>query len=297
MKVRRAAFSGRTSMASGYLHPVLRHIRRLAIGHSGTALADAELLERFVSRRDEAAFSALLERHGPMVWGVCRRLLRDSHRAEDAFQATFLVLVRKAGAIGQRERLANWLYGVAVRVALRARVQVAQRQERERALPEVPAVTADTTPQFDLNAVLDEAVQRLPARYRLPVVLCYLQGKTNAEAAADLGWPEGTVFSRLARARERLRQQLGRRGIALSAGALAAAMQQQLPAVPPSTINDTLHLALLTLAGPAAAPAVVSPPVAALAEGVMRAMFFTQVKTIATAAALIVLLAGSGLLA
>src|SRR5262245_52285388 len=120
-------------MAAGHLHPILRHIQRLA-ARTGSDRADAELLERFVSQHDEAAFTALLARHGPMVWGVCRRVLRDPHRAEDAFQATFLVLVRKAGDIGRRELLANWLYGTALRVALRARMQAARRQEREQVM-------------------------------------------------------------------------------------------------------------------------------------------------------------------
>src|SRR5262249_18374088 len=158
---------------------------------------DAELLERFVSRRDESAFAALMARHGPMVFGVCRRVLRHAQDAEDAFQATFLVLVRRAAAIGRRDLLGNWLYGVACRGAGRARQGAARRQAREAADTDRLAGMAGEAGAPELSGVLHEEVQRLPARYRGPVVLCYLEGRTNEEAARELRWPIGTVKGRL----------------------------------------------------------------------------------------------------
>jgi RNA polymerase sigma factor (sigma-70 family) len=283
-------------MPTGYLHPLLCQIRRLATLQTGNSATDAELLERFVGRRDEAAFTHLLTRHGPMIWSVCRRILPDVHRAEDAFQATYLVLLRKAGAIGRRERLANWLYGVAFRVALDARAQAARRRQRERVMPEVPAAeVAEPAPRRDLSALLDEEVHRLPARYRTPILLCYYQGKTNAEAAADLGCAEGTVFSRLARARDCLRKRLERRGLALASGTLAATLAQQAAAVsvPPGVLQATLHTTLRTATPEAAATGVVSSPVTALVEGVLKSMFIRKLQTGVALVATTLLLAGS----
>jgi RNA polymerase sigma factor (sigma-70 family) len=269
-------------MATGHVHPLLCHLRRLAASQTNSSTTDAELLERFVSRRDEVAFTGLLSRHGPMIWSVCRRILADVHRAEDAFQATFLVLVRKAGAVGRREHVASWLYGVALRVALDSRAQAARRSQRERAMPEVPTMEhAEATPRCDLRVLLDEEVHRLPTQYRTPILLCYYQGKTNAEAAAELGWAEGTVFSRLARARDYLRKRLQRRGLALASGALTATLAQQASAasLPPGLLQATLHAALSTATAGAASAGAVSPPVAALAEGVLKAMFLRKLYT------------------
>jgi RNA polymerase sigma factor (sigma-70 family) len=286
-------------MATGRLHPLLGHIRRLAALQADSSATDAELLEGFVSRRDEVAFTRLLTRHGPMIWSVCRRILADVHRAEDAFQATFLVLVRKAGAIGRREHLANWLSGVAFRVALDARAQAARRQQRERVMPEVAAIElAEATPRCDLSALLDEEGHRLPSRYRTPILLCYYQGKTNAEAAAELGWAEGTVFSRLARARDYLRKRLQRRGLALATGALTATLAQQASAasLTPGLLQATLQVALSTATAGVAAAGAVSPPVAALAEGVLKSMMIRKLYTGVALVVTTLLLAGSAVL-
>src|SRR6516162_4079840 len=164
-------------------------------------LTDRELLERFATRRDEEAFAQLVRRHGPLVLGVCRQVLRQEQDAEDAFQATFLVLSRKAGSIRSAEALPNWLYGVASRLARRMRGAVARRQAREVALVEPPTSEPGPGGELgDLGPVLHEEIGRLPDKYRLPFVLCYLDGKTNEQAARQLGCPAGTVFSRLARA-------------------------------------------------------------------------------------------------
>jgi RNA polymerase sigma factor (sigma-70 family) len=212
-------------MATGQLSTVLGHLRRLAGGTDGGDLTDAQLLERFATGNQEAAFAALVQRYGPMVLGVCRRILHNPDDAEDAFQATFLILVRKAGAIRNRAALGCWLHQVARRVALRARAdQVSRRRHEGRVAPgQAPDFIAAVVWR-DLQPVLDEEVGRLPDRYRVPFVLCYLEGKTYAKVARQLRCLPGTVSHRLARAREMLRLRLVRRGLALPAGILAAAL-------------------------------------------------------------------------
>ncbi len=181
------------------LHAVLHQLRRVVARERTDELSDAQLLDDFVQRRDEAAFELLVWRHAGLVLGTCRRLLRDRHEAEDAFQATFLVLIRKAATISRRDSLGSWLHRVAVRIAQRARAQAARRMTA--ALPEeVPAPEPkDDLLWRDLRPVLDEEVSRLPEKYRRPFVLCYLEGNTNEQAARQLGCPRGTILSRLAR--------------------------------------------------------------------------------------------------
>ena len=224
-----------------------------------------------------------MRRHGPMVWGVCRRVLRNHHDAEDAFQATFLVLVRKAASIASRELLANWLYGVAHQTALKARATAAKRKGRERQVTEMPepAVTQQDLWR-DLQPLLDEELSRLPDKYRGVIVLCDLEGKTRKEAARQLGCPEGTVAGRLARARTMLAKRLTRRGVALSGGALAAVLSQQAASagVPASVVASTIKAASLLAAGKAAATGAISVKVAALTEGVMKAMLLTKLKAV-----------------
>src|SRR5262245_48264626 len=169
-------------MAHGPLADVLRYLRRFAPSDAATE-TDRALLERFIEQRDQAAFETLLSRHGPMVWGVCRGLLYDRHAAEDAFQATFLILVRKAGSIGRRDLLANWLYGVAQRVARWARATAARRHDCEQPTVELAARDADDAASRDFVRIIHEELDRLPAKYRSPVVLCCLEGKTYEEAA------------------------------------------------------------------------------------------------------------------
>jgi RNA polymerase sigma factor (sigma-70 family) len=176
---------------------------------------DGQLLERFVSRRDESAFAALVRRHGRMVLGVCRRVLGDAHHAEDASQAAFLVLVRKAASLGRPPSLANWLYAVAYRTALKARANAARRWACERqAVPLPPTAPPDEVVRREARAALDEELSRLPECYRAPLVLCYLEGRTNEDAARALGWPTGSISYWLARGRAILRERLTRRGLA-----------------------------------------------------------------------------------
>jgi RNA polymerase sigma factor (sigma-70 family) len=271
-------------MTDGPLSDVLRHIRRIALTAESADMDDGRLLERFIGQRDETAFEALLRRHGPMVLGVCRRLLREPNDIEDAFQATFLVLLRKASSLGKRELVANWLYGVAYRTALKARTQAARMRAHARPLTDVHAEESETEIEWkDLRPVLDEEVQRLPAKYRVPVVLCYLEGKTFEEAAHQLGWPAGTVSGRLARARQLLRTRLTRRGLELHGGLPATALAQAASAALPAQLKIATVRAAVTLTAKGAGTAYVIPAsVVTLMEGVLQAMFMTKVKVAAT---------------
>jgi RNA polymerase sigma-70 factor (ECF subfamily) len=270
-------------MLDGQPSPVLRLIRRMARPRDACTDGDAQLLQRFAACRDEAAFAALVQRHGPMVLGVCRRALSCAEDAEDAFQATFLVLVRKAGSLRRPELRANWLYGVACRTAARAKAEAARRRTHERRAVNPHAVEpVDEVLWRDLRPVLDQEIRWLPDRYRAPFVLCYLEGRTNREAADRLGCPEGTVVSRLASARARLRRRLAGRGVALSAGAvLALASDNALSAAVPAPLAEaTVKAAIGFAAGHAAAAGSVPARVAALTEGVVQAMWMNQVKAL-----------------
>lgn len=271
---------------------MVRHLGGAARLQSALARSDAQLLEQFAVGRDQAAFEALLHRHGPLVFGVCRRMLFDAHDAEDAFQATFLVLARRAGQIARRSLLSNWLYGVAFRVAARARRNAARRRAIER--PDVdPAAVAESREPADpdLGPVLHEELQRLPDKYRGPVVLCYLEGKTTEAAADQLNWPVGTVKTRLDKARELLRSRLTRRGAALTAGLWAA---DALTAAPPAPLlGGTVQAALPFAAG----HAVASTHVLTLSTGVLRAMFLNKLKAVAAAALAVAVILGTGGLA
>jgi RNA polymerase sigma factor (sigma-70 family) len=286
-------------MRTGPFANFLRQMRSLALREDAARQEDARLLDRFVAQRDESAFEALVRRHGPMVLGVCRRLLPDPCDAEDAFQATFLVLLRKAPSLGRRERVAQWLFGVARRTALHARRSAARRQthEKQAARPPFTDDSEDLT-WHDLRPVLDDELDRLPEKYRAPVILCYLEGKTFNEAAALLDWPAGTVSGRLARAREILRQRLTRRGVALTVGLLSVALAERgSAAVPVSLMVATMRAAHALVAGNAPAVAAVSPSAAALMEGVLQAMFLKQVKTALTVTlSLIFLVLAAGVL-
>jgi RNA polymerase sigma factor (sigma-70 family) len=271
-------------MPHGSLSAIVEYIRQIGRRGPAAVSTDGQLLERFIAQRDEEAFSALVQRHGPLVLTVCRRLLHNYHDVEDAFQATFLVLVRKAGSIAKRESAASWLHGVAHRTALRAKTAIARRTALEKQT--TPLSAPDCMQEVilhDLRLILDEEVQRLPERYRLPFVLCYMEGKTNEEAAALLGCPKGTVLSRLSRAREKLRGRLSRRGLGLSAGLIPTMLSQSAvsAAVPASLAEATAKAAMAFAAGQAATAAVVSAHVVALTERVLNSMFINKFKEVA----------------
>jgi RNA polymerase sigma factor (sigma-70 family) len=281
-------------MASERTSPVIQFLRRIAGPPPDEDVTDRHLLERFVAARDEAAFAALVQRHGPMVLGVCRRLLHDAHEAEDAFQATFLVLAHKARSIGRPELLGPWLHGVAYRTAARAR-QAARRRAREREAAAMPdGDPAVEVAWRELCQVLDEELGRLAQKYRAPLVLFYLGGKTTEEVAQLLGCPKGTVLSRLARGRDRLRTRLVRRGVALSVGVMVGVLTEQAApaAVPAPLALGTVKAAVLTAAGQAAAGAI-PPTVAALTKGVLRSMLLSKLKVVA-AVVLVVAVASLG---
>jgi RNA polymerase sigma factor (sigma-70 family) len=254
-------------MARGQLNFLLRRLHRLA---DGGARTDGQLLHDFVLRHEEAAFAEMVQRHGPMVLAVCRRLLPQDADAEDAFQATFLVLARRAPSIRQRESAAGFLYGVAWRIASRIRAQATRRPASSSVVPISREDPATEAARRELRQVLDAELSQLPEKYRTPVVLCYLEGCSHADAAGRLGWPEGTVKGRLARARDLLRGRLARRGLALSAAALAAGLSREAVAVPvPATLlTSAVHVGCL--AATAQGTAALSGRVAALAEGTLR---------------------------
>lgn len=254
---------------------LLRYLRRVT-DPDCAQVGDGQLIERFLAERDEAAFTALVRRHGPMVYALCRRLLHNEHDAEDAFQATFLVLARKAASVRRHRSLGGWLHEVAYHLALRAKTSAAKRQKREqeeRPMTPVddPALEAE---RRELLALLDEELRQLPSKYREALILCYLEGKTNEQAAEQLGWPLGSMSRRLARGRELLRLRLLRRGVTLS---LAALTTQTALAAP--LIRSVAHAAL-AFVNPSAS-VVVSPRVVELAEGVLKSMFATKLKIVA----------------
>jgi RNA polymerase sigma factor (sigma-70 family) len=284
-------------MAASPLSPVIEHLRRFAFLADAAVMTDEQLLDSFVRRRDELAFEVLIRRHGGMVMGVCRRVLGGYHDAEDAFQATFLVLSRKAASICVGGSLANWLYCVAFHTALKAKAVAAKRRKREHEVAEMPKPeSAPPEHGRELHALLDQELSRLPEKYRVAIVLCDLEGRTRKEAAHQLGCPEGTVATRLARGRALLAKRLTQRGVTLSAAAIAGseALSIASACVPsPLVITTTTKAAALYASGKTIA-GVVSSNVAALAAGMLQTMVMTKLKTIALAALAIGLVAVGG---
>jgi RNA polymerase sigma factor (sigma-70 family) len=275
---------------------VSRWIRRMT--HEVSGASDAQLLDRFAVNRDEAAFELLLWRHAWLVFGVCPRVLHNWHDAEDAFQATFLALARRAGRIAKQEAVPAWLHKVAYRVALTAQARRDANEKRrrvDRQIPASPGVEAALEAQ-ELRSILDQEIGRLPERFRAAVVLCYLEGKSVDEAALLLDCPRGTVASRLARARAYLRSRLAGRGLVLTA---ALAISSRAGAVPgPLSLIPTLTAAALCYTASGAVAEIGVPPrVTSLTEEVLRAMFLHKLKTGIglVAAAISILLAGGGL--
>jgi RNA polymerase sigma factor (sigma-70 family) len=272
-------------MAGDRIHNLVTYLRRTAAPAGVPAVPDVQLLERFLTRRDESAFELLVWRHSKMVLGVCRRVLGDAHEAEDAFQATFLVLAQKAASAARHRSPGGWLYTVAYRVALRARARRAARAGRERPLDEPPP-TADPGPEGEaagreVRRAIDEEVSRLPEKYRVPFVLFHLEGRSSAEVARELGCPVGTVESWLARARARLRSGLARRGLAPAPGLLAALAPRE-GWLPPSAA-----VARAALAACRGGTGAVSAEAAALAGEVVQALGVAKGKVAVVVAALL----------
>jgi RNA polymerase sigma factor (sigma-70 family) len=264
-------------MGLGRMGMVVNQFQRLYSGGSVVGLGEWELLRRYLDRGDEDAFRAIVSRHGPMVMAVCRRVLGEARDVEDAFQVTFLILAQKAGKLSQGDSVGHWLYGVAYRVALRARTASARRQARERAVPSPEVTSGDDPSGFELGVVIDEELVKLPRKYRAPVVLCYLEGLTHEEAAEQLDWPIGTVKGRLSRARDLLKGRLSRRGLAPeSLASVVGLLQGSRAVVSPSLIERTAKAALEIAAG--RATGMVSASAAALLEEGVRTMFFHKLK-------------------
>jgi RNA polymerase sigma factor (sigma-70 family) len=275
-------------MATG-LTTVLAQLRQADRGPT-----DGQLLARFVAARDEASFASLVRRHGPMVLGVCRRILHDFHEAEDAFQATFLVLARKAASVVRRESVGCWLYGTAYRTAMEARTMSARRRAREKPMPDLPHPEILPIEAQDWRPLLDRELSRLPEKYRRAIVVCDLEGRPRREAARLLRIAEGTLSSRLARARTLLAKRLTRCGVTLSATVLAGllcrgAASARMPAV---LVNSTARAAMLLAAGQVAA---VATPAALLMKEVMKTMLLKKLRLLAGVVLVLAVLGAVGL--
>jgi RNA polymerase sigma factor (sigma-70 family) len=280
-------------MATRPLGEVLRYLRQIAAQADSSRL-DAELIERFVAAHDEAAFASLVERHGPLVLGVCRRVLRNHHDAEDAFQATFLVLARKARHIRQRAALAGWLYKVAYHLSVKLRASAERRRQAERQPPTARQQPADDQITWgDLRMVLDEELDRLPEKYRTPLLLCCLAGRTRDEAAEQLGWTLGALKMRLERGRQLLRARLARRGLTVSAALLAMLLAQHATASPvPAVVATTIVKASMLFAA-GTTSAALSAQAVSLA-GSALSVGASKTKLLVAAAALLSFLGMAG---
>ena len=261
-------------------------------------LGDGQLLERFITVRDEVAFEELIARHGPVVLGICRRWLDDPRDIEDAFQATFLILIRKAGSLRDRNALSCWLYGVALRVVRRASANAVRRRVRERPISGEPAGrgrAADGCTGDDVAAIVDEEIRRLPENQQLAVILCLREGYTHEAAASQLGWPLGTVKSRIAAARRTLTRRLTRRGLAPSG--LAAILRPGLglgepsKAISPHLVRLTVEKAMGSAAKPGIATATTSATIASLVKDVLKMMLVARIRSAALVALALVPLA------
>jgi RNA polymerase sigma factor (sigma-70 family) len=279
--MREADLGGETSLATEPINRLIQHLVS-SFSHDGAGKTDGELLDSFILHKDEAAIAALVRRHGPMVWGVCCRMLRNDHDAEDAFQAAFLVLVQKAATLPNRETVGNWLYGVAHQTALRMRALAAKRNVRERQLVVMPEIASPEKSAWDdLQPALDQELARLPDKYRALIVLCDLEEKTRKDVARQLSIPEGTVASRLATAREMLAKRMSRHGITVSSVLLGSILSPHASSanVPVEAISSTIKAATLVAAGQGVAGAA-SATVATLTIGVTKAMLMSKIKTV-----------------
>jgi RNA polymerase sigma factor (sigma-70 family) len=273
-------------MPTGHANRLLPSLRRVVLVRQTAELSDGQLLAAFVGDKDGDAFAALVRRHGAMVLGVCRRVVGDTHTAEDAFQAVFVVLARRAACVRPREGVGNWLYGVAFRTAIKARSVLARRRSREKqveTMPDTPA-PAPADVWSDLQPVIDDELSRLPVKLRLPVILCDLEGRPQREVAKHLGVPPATLATRLATARRTLAKRLGKRGVALSGGALAGVLSSQAAALAVShRLADGVVRAAEAVAAGEGVAALVSAQAVQLSEGVMRIMLVTKLKAVGVA--------------
>jgi RNA polymerase sigma factor (sigma-70 family) len=278
------------------LQTILDHIQRRMRPSLSGVVTDAELLERFLQDRDEASFELLMWRHGPMVYGVCRRILHQTQDAEDAFQAAFLMLSRKADSIGKRESISGWLYTVAYRIALRAKSRSMRRSQVEKPLDDLPidlksCDPVDLTAWRELRRMLDAELSQIPEKYRTAFILCHLEGKTCEEAAEHLGCPRGTVQSRVGRARERLRSRLMLRGWTPASSTLTSLLEQHgqsLGVLSPVLVHATVHSAVLLALGKAL-DGLVRPSIFELMRETVSEMHLTRLRYLSILAILAIL--------
>src|SRR5262245_8888705 len=266
-------------MAEQQLSDVIRYIRRVAGTHH-KAWTDRQLLTEFATRNDQAAFTTLVKRHGPMVMGICRRVLHQVQDAEDAFQATFILLARRSTRIRKQESLASWLHGVAFRMAHNAKRSASRRRKYEGTVQPASALSPTAELEWrEVQAILDDEIQRLPEIYQAPFILFYLENRKHADIARQLGIREGTIWSRLAHARRLLHERLSRRGVALPVvlGLVAVSEGAAWAAVPGSLVASVVQAATLSAAGGAIAD-VASAKVTALLEGMSHAMTINKCK-------------------
>jgi RNA polymerase sigma-70 factor (ECF subfamily) len=282
-------------MPAGQLERTLRHLRNVARQHEDGPVKDAKLLERFIAHRDEEAFELLVRRHGPMVLGVCKRVLGNATDAEDAFQATFLVLVRKATSIRPRSRVGNWLHGVAHKTALKANAMNRTRRAKEREAGEARGGKGADDTREPLLEVLDAELNALPEIYQAPIVLCDLEGLSYREAAGRLGCPPGTLSGRLTRARALLARRLALRGASVSTAVLPGLLAREvLVGVPPSLLDQTVRASLVVAGGKAFTEAVVSAKVVSLSEGVLKMLLLSRLKVVTAGFLLLVAVVAAG---
>ena len=297
IKVEEREFEPGGAVAKRPGNAVVQQLCEVIHGPEADQATDAQLLDAFITRRDQAAFEAIVRRHGPMVLGVCRRILRNHHDAEDAFQATFLVLVHKADSIRPRGLVANWLHGVACNTARKAKAAISRRQLREMQVTQTSEPeTAPPDPGLDLLPLLDQVLMCLPEKYRLPIVLCDLQGLSIKEAMQQLGWPQGTVAGRLARGRELLARRLAGRGLVVPAGLLSGVWLPHAASasIPHLLVLFTVRFASAVAAGQQATTAAIPAKVVTLTEGVLKAMLLTRLKIVGVVVVAVLLLLGGG---
>ncbi|HEV3116956.1 MAG TPA: sigma-70 family RNA polymerase sigma factor, partial [Gemmataceae bacterium] len=277
---------------------VLSRVHHLLLEQQIRSLEDLDLLELFLRERVEDAFAELVRRHGALVWWVCRRVLRNSHDADDVFQATFLVLARKASSIRKRGSLASWLHGVAYRLSLKCLAGTRRRREKEQSLSDHEHASCDEFSHRELCSELNEELERLPERQRAPLLLCYAEGKSQQEAARELGWSRGTLKRRLERGREILRQRLTRRGFALSAGLVGFTQAELLAFVPDARLAaTTIRIAGLLIAGEQAAALPMTATVAALVDGMLQPLSMSKLKLAAVLLFAMSLIGSAGVIA
>jgi RNA polymerase sigma factor (sigma-70 family) len=278
-------------MAKNAANAVMEHLRKMMLADD--KMSDGKLLSMFIEERDEAAFEALVRRHGKMVLGVCRRILANPHDAEDAFQSVFLVLVRKANSVVPREMVGNWLYGVALQTAIRVKSMNAKQRGRERQMVVLPEPKTAKPCRDDGADIIDQELSRLPDKYRVVIVLCDLEGRTRKEVARQLGWPEGSVSGRLARGKAMLARRLARRGLVLSGEAVAVLLSQNAASafVPPALVSATVKAASILATGQTAA---ISAKIVAITQGVLTSMLLTKLKTGVVVSFMCVLALGLG---